>query len=170
MKNKQMAVKGKKVVLEKRSSSRAAPAPRSSRSSSLELKGDSPFMKNKKGMKGLFITQSFNGSWNLTAVSEALSVTTDVIKKAIPDASKPELETVWATFVAIAFLELLCVENKVKWDLIVQKAKRWLKKQGVSWELQAIQFIKTAGIKLKKNLSKRGLKPPVITLCQKNNK
>jgi len=109
--------------------------------------GRSIAMRNKKGMKGLIITQNFNGSWNLAAVSEGLSVSVDVIKKAIPDATKPEMETVWATFVAVAFLELLCLYYKVKWELIAEKAKRWLKKQGVSWQVQASQFIKSAGIK-----------------------
>jgi len=147
-KSEAMPEREQKDCKKKRKGKAAPAAKRSLIQKPLGLGGDSPaFMKNKKGVKGLIITQSFNGCWNLTAVSEALSVTTDVLKKAIPDASKPELETVWATFVAIAFLELLCVENKVKWDLIAQKAKRWLKKQGVSWEEQAIQFIKTAGIK-----------------------
>lgn len=50
---------------------------------------------------------------------------------------QPSRGQVWATILAIAFLERKMTSEKDTWELIVDKAKGWLQGQGVNMEQEA---------------------------------
>jgi hypothetical protein len=49
--------------------------------------------------------------------------------------SLQDSSTIWATIVALAYLEKDFQDKKGEWELISKKAKRWLKSKGVNEEL-----------------------------------
>ena len=76
--------------------------------------------------------QESDGSWHMTAsLTTAVGLSDEVVRAAKPaDTGSDEL---WATAVALAFLEVRCADRRAAFRLLVKKAKRWMaKQQGLS--------------------------------------
>ena len=72
--------------------------------------------------------QSFDGSWPLAPLLKALDLT-DNPAAAGPRATRaqrPQAEIVWATVLAINYLEAKLADEKDAWELLVNKARGWL--------------------------------------------
>lgn len=68
--------------------------------------------------------QSFDGSWELNdKFLEVLKLSWSKVKSRV---SSPSEEKVWATVLAICFLEKKMAEQKDAWELVVDKARVWL--------------------------------------------
>eukprot|EP01090_Pellita_catalonica_P005316 TRINITY_DN1525_c0_g2_i1.p1 TRINITY_DN1525_c0_g2~~TRINITY_DN1525_c0_g2_i1.p1 ORF type:complete len:264 (+),score=67.56 TRINITY_DN1525_c0_g2_i1:430-1221(+) len=119
--------------------SRPSPSMSSSLSSSSASKmaatGDaSSTAAAKVGLAGLLLKQKFDGHWAL----EALLANFANLNKKDVDEAKPDgmSDDVWATLVALAWLDIKHADQAVKWDLVAKKAKRWLRKQKVDIDAQ----------------------------------
>ncbi len=73
--------------------------------------------------------QHADGSWSLNeATAEALGRTLPELEASLPKPSgrRAEARTAWATALAVTYVELFCEAQHDEWDLLVDKAKRWL--------------------------------------------
>ena len=85
----------------------------------------------------LTLLQDANGSWQLDdSLAKAVQLPKASILAAQPaDISGEFAASVWATAVAIAFLQKKCAEKRAAFSLLEKKAKKWMSKQdGVSSE------------------------------------
>eukprot|EP01090_Pellita_catalonica_P001484 TRINITY_DN11231_c0_g4_i1.p1 TRINITY_DN11231_c0_g4~~TRINITY_DN11231_c0_g4_i1.p1 ORF type:complete len:500 (-),score=150.68 TRINITY_DN11231_c0_g4_i1:59-1519(-) len=87
--------------------------------------------------------QKFKGNWTWPVLEDTSLVTAESAAALL--AAKPAAATdeVWATLLILAWLEHFCAGDRVKWNLLVQKAQRWLKKQSVEneWTALALSLI-----------------------------
>jgi hypothetical protein len=101
--------------------------------------------------KGYSLNQA-SGGWTLADVGSLLGkLTAEKIKAAlktlVPSASD-EVETLWVTSIVAAYLQHVWPRQRTNWDLVVQKAKRWVSKQAkslapsVDFEAEATKFVK----------------------------
>jgi len=98
----------------------------------------------------LTMDQAANGSF---LPKESIANIIDVELKKVMEAgrslsSDAKFETIWMTLVVVAFLTEKCIDESDIWELVVEKAKKWLQslghaKPGDHWE-QAKEFIKEA--------------------------
>lgn len=78
------------------------------------------------GMMGLIFLQTFVGSWELTnEFATVISIPLDVLRSY----SNTQSSDVWATCLALAWLEKYYSTQKQEWMMIGQKANTWLKQQ-----------------------------------------
>ena len=87
--------------------------------------------------------QESDGSWRMaTSLTTAIGLSDEVVRAAKPaDAGSDEL---WATAVALAFLEVRCADRRAAFKLLVKKAKRWMAKQPGSSEEKTEELLKAA--------------------------
>jgi len=103
-------------------------------------------------MRELIMSQKASGSWQLNAVA---SLSVDQIKKHLSSLSvaiNDDVLNVWMTAVVIAFLTTQFKDQQVNWDLVVDKARKWIKREEkrsgitVDWETEAIKFLQSNGL------------------------
>ncbi|XP_014778507.1 von Willebrand factor A domain-containing protein 5A [Octopus bimaculoides] len=82
--------------------------------------------ESKDRLKSLLLLQNFSGYWELNEfLATVLKESLDQLKQRKPSVH----DNVWATALAVVFLTEKLTSQKSEWDLIVDKAIRWLKLQ-----------------------------------------
>jgi len=109
---------------------------------------------SKRDLDRLIILQKANGSWSSDQqLSSVLNVTIEQLIGSVPNAVKKKgahvAEIIWATSVAVSYLETYCTGEQVEWEILAEKARKYLKKELVKigsksadMMSSAIQFIK----------------------------
>lgn len=69
--------------------------------------------------------QSFDGSWTLKPLLNILGLSDNPAATG-PGEKEPKAERIWATTLAIQYLEIKMAHEKDAWELLVEKAKGWL--------------------------------------------
>jgi len=82
-------------------------------------------------LQPLILLQAFDGSWELT---ERLAGILGMPIASLAAENSGAGETVWATALAIAFLQLRIVSRAGEWKFVAHKAREWLKQHGVNLE------------------------------------
>lgn len=80
-----------------------------------------------KGYMAIISLQEAEGFWKLSSLSAEISV--PPILEEIQNL--PESDEIWATLVALAYLNKYYHSNKQDWTLVQRKAKKWLKSKGI---------------------------------------
>ncbi|KAF7257481.1 hypothetical protein EG68_07090 [Paragonimus skrjabini miyazakii] len=84
--------------------------------------------------------QQIVGSWELNEeLAKSLEIRLETLKSTLPKswpshASASVTNTVWATAVIIAYFELRLAEQKDEWELLIDKARRWLLDQALAFD------------------------------------
>eukprot|EP01114_Cavostelium_apophysatum_P024203 TRINITY_DN940_c0_g1_i3.p1 TRINITY_DN940_c0_g1~~TRINITY_DN940_c0_g1_i3.p1 ORF type:complete len:876 (-),score=276.34 TRINITY_DN940_c0_g1_i3:53-2680(-) len=101
-------------------------------------------------MRDLIMNQKANGSWAVQAIG---SISVDAIKNSYPKSVSTTNFDLWMTAIVIAYLSTQFADQKVNWDLVVDKAKKWIKKEEKNlggnppdWEVEAKAFLSANGI------------------------
>jgi len=106
-------------------------------------------------MKDLIMAQRANGSWNLRQI-DSLSV--DSIRKSFPQSISMKVDeeslVLWMTAIVVTYLTTQFPSQNVNWDLVVEKARKWMKKEEkrlgasspVDWESEATNFLSQNGL------------------------
>eukprot|EP01114_Cavostelium_apophysatum_P011558 TRINITY_DN2587_c0_g1_i1.p1 TRINITY_DN2587_c0_g1~~TRINITY_DN2587_c0_g1_i1.p1 ORF type:complete len:806 (-),score=163.68 TRINITY_DN2587_c0_g1_i1:1733-4150(-) len=94
------------------------------------------------------LTQKANGSWtpgsNEVVVSTKLE---EAYPKSAPIKADPRSLTVWATAIMIAFITTRFPDKSLIWALVVDKARKWLRKEieqlgsSFEWEKEAAEYV-----------------------------
>jgi len=69
--------------------------------------------------------QCFDGSWTLKPLLKTLGLPDNPAATG-PGGKEPKAEKIWATILAIKYLEIKMAHEKDAWELLVEKAKGWL--------------------------------------------
>jgi len=72
-------------------------------------------------------TQGFDGCWDLAALKKIFELS-DLIKNLIMQNPCGD-ETVWASAIALAILELKCMSAKASWEVVANKGKAFMSKK-----------------------------------------
>jgi len=96
---------------------------------------------NMRPLDKMTYLQEMDGSWQLTdAFCSVLGVATHLVKAGQPhtdalvdsnirtSSGSPQRSLLWATALAIIFLNTKCAINRDEWDMLAQKANKWLAK------------------------------------------
>jgi len=103
-------------------------------------------------MRDMIMSQKALGSWQLNAVG---SLSLDQIKKYLSSLSvtvSDDVQNIWMTAVVIALLTTQYKDQQVNWNLVVDKARKWIKKEekrlgiSIEWENSAIKFLQASGL------------------------
>eukprot|EP01124_Arcella_intermedia_P018668 TRINITY_DN2578_c0_g1_i3.p1 TRINITY_DN2578_c0_g1~~TRINITY_DN2578_c0_g1_i3.p1 ORF type:complete len:782 (-),score=233.37 TRINITY_DN2578_c0_g1_i3:2-2347(-) len=79
--------------------------------------------KNSNEQKSTLVkAQKFDGCWDIETMCGFLSISLEEIKKHIPEVS----EGLWATALAIAFLELYLSESANTWQMVAKKGRAYM--------------------------------------------
>ena len=83
------------------------------------------------GYMSIISVQEAQGFWSDSSIRGLVS------KPAISPSisSLQDSNTIWATIVALGYLEKNFQDKKGEWELVAKKAKRWLKSKGVTENL-----------------------------------
>jgi len=140
-------------------------APKLSRHSPTEQK-QSATPKSKKepekhveaadAMKELIKKQEASGKWSVEDVFSCIGAkSADAIRGGFPNSLgvqiNGQLEEIWATALAVAYLITKFADKQIQWELVVEKAKKWISRQSklanvqVDWYKEAELFISTGG-------------------------
>ena len=80
----------------------------------------------------LISLQYFDGSWPLEPLLKFLHLSANETATSAPQHASntdgPKAERMWATTLAIKYLEIGMAHEKEAWELLVQKAKTWLER------------------------------------------
>ncbi|KAF5397219.1 hypothetical protein PHET_09779 [Paragonimus heterotremus] len=104
---------------------------------------DSPVLPESKPLdKCLMLAdlQQIVGSWELNEeLAKLLEIRLETLRSTLPKswpshASVNVTNTVWATAVIIAYFELRLTEQKDEWELLTDKARRWLLDQALAFD------------------------------------
>jgi hypothetical protein len=93
--------------------------------------------------------QRASGAWQMdSTVAKLLSKSVSEVKMTSPIGKQlTELQlSIWATCIVIAWLEVKCADLKDEWELLVDKAKSWVKKQSLPETLTPNDVIAAAKI------------------------
>lgn len=95
--------------------------------------------------------QKASGSWALRAIDK---ITIDKIKSSYPSSSvsiaaNEESYIVWMTAIIVSYLTSQFPDQKTNWDLVVEKARKWIRKEEkrlgattpMDWESEATKFL-----------------------------
>jgi len=104
-------------------------------------------------MREIITSQKASGNWILQNLGSILK---ESIQKSLPsNLSIPinEIESLWMTAVTIVYLIKVYKDQQVNWDLVVDKARKWIRKQekilsinSFDWEEEASKFLITQNI------------------------
>jgi hypothetical protein len=125
-----------------------------------DKKRDSPEKNKEKSSSNVnditFLTekQRANGSWPLFSLK---SIDIETIRKSIPSSIKipinEDIESIWMTSIVICYFTLYLSNQQTIWKMIVEKARKWIKKQekkmdikNIDWEQEADKFLKSQKI------------------------
>lgn len=80
------------------------------------------------GVSGLVMLAKANGAFELDeSLATIVSASLSALLNALPSALQ-EYQQVWATFIALAYLEKCCSDTKDEWELVFTKAKKFIVK------------------------------------------
>lgn len=82
-------------------------------------------IQNPDPLHQIISLQCFDGSWPLKPLLKILSLSDNPAATG-PGGEKPQVEKIWATILAIKYLEIKMAHEKDAWELLVEKAKGWL--------------------------------------------
>eukprot|EP01102_Stenamoeba_stenopodia_P008144 TRINITY_DN2315_c0_g3_i1.p1 TRINITY_DN2315_c0_g3~~TRINITY_DN2315_c0_g3_i1.p1 ORF type:complete len:851 (-),score=154.13 TRINITY_DN2315_c0_g3_i1:33-2585(-) len=127
--------------------SAVSPEPKSSVSTSTS----STWAPPSNALQQLVSYQSSNGSFHPShAVASLLNIDASRLEQpptsfaATTSASGVNLNVVWTTAVVVAFIEKHLKTQKDEWDLLVQKAKKWIQQQLKDMNVDASEFLRQA--------------------------
>ncbi|GAB1605103.1 von Willebrand factor A domain-containing protein 5A-like [Argonauta hians] len=107
--------------------------------------------ENNDRLKSLLLLQNFYGYWDLNeSLAMVLRQPFDQLKQQNPAVN----ENIWATILVIVFLRERLASQKCEWELIVDKARRWLRSQTTD-ALKVEQLTREASQLLKQKHSSR---------------
>jgi len=115
-----------------------------------------PSVSGNKDWKTLIISsQQFDGCWDEKALSQILG---SVFKDKVIQGEKVSELKVWMTALALAILELKCMDSKTSWEVVANKGRAFMSKTLVSIEKmdkdETVQFVMKLITKAKEILSK----------------
>lgn len=94
--------------------------------------------------------QLASGAWRLTAeLATIVGKKLDVLNATCPVSCEGEMETIWATIIALSYLEQNKSEQKEEWELVAAKAESWLAKQSLPTEC-SIQSLRQKAVDILK--------------------
>jgi len=100
-------------------------------------------------------SQQFDGCWDEKALSQILG---SVFKDKAIQGEKVSEPKVWMTALALAILELKCMDSKTSWEVVANKGRAFMSKTLVSIEKmdkdETVQFVMKLITKAKEILSK----------------
>jgi len=74
--------------------------------------------------------QHAEGNWQFyTALATVLAKPLEKLESSCPVSCKSSIREVWATILALVFLETVCGSQKDEWELVAFKAEEWLQGQ-----------------------------------------
>ena len=80
----------------------------------------------------LISLQQAEGSWQLNStLASALTKPLKELESACPVPYKGNIQVIWATILALAFLETVCAAQRDEWELVAFKAEMWLQGQSL---------------------------------------
>lgn len=86
----------------------------------------------KENLPTVISLQMANGAWRLTAeLAAVVGKTVDDVKQFCPIPCDGEMEVIWATVLALSYLQQKETAAKEEWELIAVKAEIWLQKQSL---------------------------------------
>eukprot|EP01114_Cavostelium_apophysatum_P014046 TRINITY_DN3539_c0_g1_i1.p1 TRINITY_DN3539_c0_g1~~TRINITY_DN3539_c0_g1_i1.p1 ORF type:complete len:886 (+),score=216.32 TRINITY_DN3539_c0_g1_i1:162-2819(+) len=96
-------------------------------------------------MSDLIMNQKANGSWAIQAIG---SIPVDAIKNAYPKSVSTTNLDLWMTAIVVVYLATHFPEEKVNWELVADKAKKWIDKEAknlagtaIQWHVEAKAFL-----------------------------
>ena len=118
-------------------------APKLSQSMAPMARMSSLSTKRNDPMVTLISKQNANGSWNL---GDLEGVKVEEVKEGMKELGVSE--DVWMTALCIVLLMNKFKSEKFGWEMVVEKARKWLKKQGASASLEdvALKFVTEKGL------------------------
>ena len=97
---------------------------------------------SSKSMDAMLLLQEAAGNWKLHQhLAKLLNIDWTALESTRP---KEVQDDAWMTIVCIAYLQIICIQHKSEWELIVQKAENWLKSVGANkseWNQRARQLV-----------------------------
>ena len=107
-------------------------------------------------MNDVIKAQRANGSWDIRHIEWMTTISLDKIKSGLSAKSSDTnlLETCWATCLVIAMLEEQYSNQKNEWNLVEQKARKYVKRSLVSMKVnddlfeEAKKFVKNMKLKV----------------------
>lgn len=123
-------------------SAKAMAKPRASSSSSTSSVSAAPTPKSAPSkLPEILMEQKANGSWPDTTLRLCEPLKLPAVTAALPSilSGKPEPVVVWITMVICCYIKSKFPDKKLEWNLIVNKATKWIEKQigGSSSALEA---------------------------------
>jgi len=127
--------------------------PSSSSSSKMEIDTEAPKQRNSsvapsESMRSIIMSQKASGCWVVGPLGQLAA---DVIRKSTANVGipvTPDIETLWMTALVIVYLVTKFEDQIVNWDMVVDKARKWMKKEekrlgitNIDWESLASSFI-----------------------------
>jgi len=126
-----------------------SPSPIQSSSPSIVKPSDTGLMKQ------LIMAQKANGSWSSLSIG---SLTADTILKGLPKdiVVNDDSKALWITSIVIVYLSTQFKDLKTSWDMVVDKARKWIKKEEkklntknpIDWEAEATKFLLSNNISI----------------------
>jgi len=78
----------------------------------------------------LISLQQADGNWQFnTALATVLLKPLEKLESSCPVPCKDNIREIWATILALVFLETVCASQKDEWELVAFKAEGWLQGQ-----------------------------------------
>ena len=91
-----------------------------------------PFEKPTDNLTNLIVAQQVNGSWVLnSSLAQIIGKSLTDLESGCPVERKGNVDTVWATVLAVSVLRARYSSQQDEWELIAMKAESWLKKQSL---------------------------------------
>ena len=115
----------KKKLTKKKAAAKKKASSTMKSSSTVRERGPSSYKADALSL--LISLQQAAGYWSLKAVADKI-----IKKKGAMDPPQGVTAEVWATILALVFLEVRCAAQKDEWELIAMKAEAWLATQTVS--------------------------------------
>lgn len=116
-------------------------------------------MGGSRPLDRLASLQRADGSWELGKfLAELLGCSLDDLESeaAKVPGNREQVDRVWATALALAFLEQFCADEREEWELLAAKARRWL--DGVSKDPAALLKAAARALRSRRSIVRRLLR------------
>jgi hypothetical protein len=106
--------------------------------------------RSVSGMDALILLQQADGSWDLTLqLASLLGRDLEELRAAVPPVTAPAAQArrVWATALAIAWLDRHAPDRRDEWHLVAEKGRRWIQHTtlvpsgGRTWTALATEYL-----------------------------